>query len=662
MTEATATADARQATTAAPATPGDLEALPGVGPALAQRLRRRFGDDTAFFQAAQSLDVGAIAATDGVSERRAVQLIQLVQGHDDGSTFLATDAARRVHDTVLEHLLRHAATARGRNRLRLLRFHDDPESAQTHAEEVLALRERHAGLDPERIHGLLRRIRPLDPPRPKPVAGRLLVAEDDAVRERLHALGLGRHALLGSPRDLQDAGDYDLVVLAYEEGHLDVSGLPNAVEASIGDGVAALCPEAVLERLAHHRDTLEALAALAEARGHDSAAPEALALLPEDRPKAGMGDDDVRRIVQDETDRLEQAVQAATADLSLRGADLVQALSGGPLPVALRDALEAACQDAQARVQEATGLTARLFRAALPVRVDEAALEDALAVRGADDHRSRFLAAQKAAARAEALLPALEQEVEDALEFDARFALAAFADAHGLQPFRFTDRIAFTDSLHLDLAGTDGAQPIAYRVGGDAPVTLLTGANSGGKSTLLEHLGQLVVMARLGLPLPGRDVEVPWLDEVHLVTARRGMDAGAFETFLRSFLPVVQGDAKRLVLVDEVEAITELDAAARILAFTLDRLATTESLGVVVTHLAEQVLQHVDPDRVRVDGIEATGLDDEQRLVVDRTPRMGAFARSTPELIVRRLAATTKGTEQALYQDLLGTFAEQGQR
>ncbi|MCA1812160.1 MAG: hypothetical protein LC623_09155, partial [Halobacteriales archaeon] len=49
-------------------------------------------------------------------------------------------------------------------------------------------------------------------------------------------------------------------------------------------------------------------------------------------------------------------------------------------------------------------------------------------------------------------------------------------------------------------------------------------------------------------------------------------------------------------------------------------------------------------------------LDEENRLVVDRMPRMGVLARSTPEFIVQRLAATTKGAERELYGDLLAAF------
>ncbi|HET6399197.1 MAG TPA: hypothetical protein VFH47_06555, partial [Candidatus Thermoplasmatota archaeon] len=45
------------------------------------------------------------------------------------------------------------------------------------------------------------------------------------------------------------------------------------------------------------------------------------------------------------------------------------------------------------------------------------------------------------------------------------------------------------------------------------------------------------------------------------------------------------------------------------------------------------------------------------RLIVDRVPRMGHFARSTPELIVQRLAATTRGAEGELFAELAQALA-----
>ncbi len=56
---------------------------------------------------------------------------------------------------------------------------------------------------------------------------------------------------------------------------------------------------------------------------------------------------------------------------------------------------------------------------------------------------------------------------------------------------------------------------------------------------------------------------------------------------------------------------------------------------------------------VRIDGIEAKGLDEQLELVVDRTPRFGHLARSTPELIVERLTKLSKGKKKEVYETIL---------
>jgi hypothetical protein len=56
-----------------------------------------------------------------------------------------------------------------------------------------------------------------------------------------------------------------------------------------------------------------------------------------------------------------------------------------------------------------------------------------------------------------------------------------------------------------------------------------------------------------------------------------------------------------------------------------------------------------------VDGIQATGLVDGE-LQVERSPVKGTLARSTPELIVEKLATDTDAAEQGFYEDLLGKF------
>jgi hypothetical protein len=70
---------------------------------------------------------------------------------------------------------------------------------------------------------------------------------------------------------------------------------------------------------------------------------------------------------------------------------------------------------------------------------------------------------------------------------------------------------------------------------------------------------------------------------------------------------------------------------------------------VLVSHLGE----HLKFEFVRVDGIEAEGLDDDLNLIVDRQPKFGVVGRSTPELIVERLYRKSKGEIRSIFKELL---------
>ena len=107
---------------------------------------------------------------------------------------------------------------------------------------------------------------------------------------------------------------------------------------------------------------------------------------------------------------------------------------------------------------------------------------------------------------------------------------------------------------------------------------------------------------------------------------------------------VVSDPTSKLILADELEAITEPGAGARIIAgMLLAAEAHPDTSMVLVTHLAPAIIEATGRDDLRIDGIEARGLDEDLELIVDRTPRRNHLARSTPELIVRRLVERSGG-------------------
>lgn len=638
------------------ARPGILDQLSGVGPHLAEALRKQFRGEAGFLAAVERLDVAALSAVEGVSERKAVDLIRQIKGLDrhDGD-FLATPAARKVYDEVLATILGFAATSHGRNRLRLLAPLPTVAAAQQSAQRVMQFAQAAAAVDRDDVTRLLRRIHRPTEPTPRFATGRLVLADDEAL-PRLQAAGLQKWASLAPLRDLERAAGYDLVVVVSERD-VDVSALENAVEAAGDAGLDDLVPEATLAWFEAQRGALEAGAELAQRTGRPSRAKHVLDHLGAPRPPP-IDARGLARAVEEIRDDLDKRLRQRVEGLNLTGVEVLEAL-GRKLPGPLQKAMDDVLLHGRTVLRERTGHDLQPYTAGFPITVDDAEVER---VTRRIEGRGRLDAFQDAVRRAKKLAPlrsVVEAELAAWLDFDADFALGCFALHHDLHPAHLAGHLEFASSVHLDLAASPVAQRIAYRLGPEDNVAVLTGANSGGKTTLLEHIAQLVILARLGLPVVGKDVTVPWVEELHYVTARRSLDAGAFEAFLRSFLPVALGDKPRLVLADEVESVTELEAAGRILGFFVDRLARSPgSLAIVVSHMAGEVLRHATAP-VRVDGIEATGLDADNRLVVNRSPVMGRFARSTPELILQRLAATTKGPQQELYRDLLGLFAAQ---
>jgi len=156
--------------------------------------------------------------------------------------------------------------------------------------------------------------------------------------------------------------------------------------------------------------------------------------------------------------------------------------------------------------------------------------------------------------------------------------------------------------------------------------------------------------------VPAISCRIGLFPELYYFSKSRGtLSAGAFETAMRKFA-VVENEKRKLVLADELEAITEPGASARIIACMLDELNRRDCAAVFVSHLAEDVRRYTETV-VRVDGIAAEGLDENNNLRVCRSPRYNYLAKSTPELILERLVRSTEGREREFYARLLAKFS-----
>ncbi|MFC4359495.1 helix-hairpin-helix domain-containing protein [Halobium salinum] len=649
----------------------ELTDIKGVGEKTAESLAA-LGDAR---EALETGDVARLARAPGITEGRAAAIARAAvrDRHGDDGSFLATDRAREIYRDALALLQSRTRTDYAAKRLETL----FPTASADRIEEV---REFAAGAmerDPDpAVLGALDGVSPLDSPSVGRVRERCLATADAEVyAEAKQAIPELSVEVVEDNRDVAElARSYSTVVVLDEEfAGLDVEGdvqvVPDALERP-----GEVVPERLLAFFAGNRERLLAALDVHEAAGMEPACdPEALrdALSRVDDDGTVLGDDELDRLAAaaDDVDAAASTAESAAndhlrdaireRDVTIEGTDFLSLVEQGArvdslLSRELSDDYDEALTTAREHVvdtldlkPEEADLAERTFggEPTFPVeRNGEAVSRLRTELVAARDRRAARLKSELAADLLDLREP-VEDLVRDALELDVELAISRFARDFDcvLPEFLDGDDAGFTieggRSPLLDV-DFDEVDPVDYSVSG---VTLLSGVNSGGKTSTLDLVGLVVVLAQMGLPVPAERVELRRFEELHYYAKSQGtLDAGAFEATLRDFAALTEGAGNRLVLVDELESITEPGASAKIIAGILEELDGQGATAVFVSHLAGGIREAADVD-VAVDGIEAVGLEDGE-LQVNRSPVKDHLARSTPELIVEKLAGESNGS------------------
>ncbi|MDG6939647.1 MAG: hypothetical protein JRN39_04505 [Nitrososphaerota archaeon] len=368
--------------------------------------------------------------------------------------------------------------------------------------------------------------------------------------------------------------------------------------------------------------------------------------------------------------------QAVISDAELKVNEELEGRRQGMDADAARRVIENAVSEAALELgmdwQEEEGLREAAFaNLSLPFEFDRGRVRKAVDSWRSRQEQKRVEKLERTESTLERHRKAVDAMVEKLVALDGMLAVASVMDSYSLSvPEMADDGIGFVEGRNIFLlkelleGGSGEVKPVSYSIGrtrggrGARNVVMLTGANSGGKTTLLTTVAAVHVMTLLGLPVPCKKAEVTPMP-VYLFRRRVTKRIGSLEHALRSLIPVFADRRRKLVLMDEFEALTEPGAAGRILATIMNKAVTSSSLLLLVTHLARETLPHVKL-RIRVDGIEAKGLDDRGELVVDRQPIFNHIGSSTPKLVIMKLSKVTrKKGVQSLYRELLLSFEEE---
>jgi len=333
-----------------------------------------------------------------------------------------------------------------------------------------------------------------------------------------------------------------------------------------------------------------------------------------------------RENVEITLEKINSYIEQEISKLNISGTVLMSMLSKGKLPEEIETIVN--------RAIKSTNLPETIFSSSIPVAIDEKELEKIEREQNADENTG---IAEKIKKNSDILrkIPEKLKQLENLLIlFDFESGISKFLE--GNYP-KISSELIIEQARNLFL---EQAQEISFNLSPEKKCSILTGANSGGKTTLLEHILQLISLFQIGLPVSG-NLNMPIFTDVYYFAKTKGSTSkGAFETLLGQMNIISPGE-KTLILADEIEAVTEPGVAGKIITATCEYFISKSCFLVIATHLGQEIQKNMPPSS-RMDGIEAKGLDEYFELIVDHNPVLGKLASSTPELIVEKLSSLEK--------------------
>lgn len=634
-----------------------LQNIKGIGDKISEKIIKSVGGEEELQKIVEDVDVERIINIDGISQRKAIDIMnQLLNNPKD--EFIKSDRAMELYEDIINKILAYSNTKYSKNRILLLSPSKDIEKINSQLDFVMDAKQHVSQLPIIKLRGLMKNLKEVEEVKAEYNPSKAILVESDEDNSYLTDLGLNQYYPIltasDSPLLREELMNYDLVFYVYSQGILDFEGMPNLVMINIEDNDYEIVPEKIINFFIQNKDLFTRVHEIQKIRNKESVLGEIIPIIDEvniiDKREV-----DIEKLVYSLKEDMDDELEKSIKQVDLEGDEILNLLNNN-FPPKIKKIFDEIINKRKEIIYEKTGIRFDPFLRKYPIEIDDTEIERIILEQSSKKENDIFDIKRNAAIELNSIKEKAIKEVEDVIKFDYEFSLGSFAYEYDLCRPEFSEEIELNGALHLELAlkkDKDQIQKVDYKLTQDENIALLTGANSGGKTTLLETLTQISIMAQIGLPVSADSAKIKLFDEIYHFSKKRSLDAGAFESFLNVFIPIVTTDSEKLVLLDELEGITELDAAVKIISTFIDMIKESNSYGIIVTHMARELMNYTD---IRVDGIEAKGLDENYNLIVDRTPKMNFLAKSTPELILKRIYEKSDDELKAVYSIILEKF------
>ncbi len=463
----------------------------------------------------------------------------------------------------------------------------------------------------------------LKKPKPvwKPKYGVVAVTDNEDTFRELKKLDIPVKFLLNED-DVSELQNYDIVqAVDVEQFELALEQLPQSVFL---DSIDDVYLERYLEQLSGWSENFNILEKLED--------KEIIDIINELKPLlfiAGIKNTEKisRKEIDDAVENINEEVSEKLRSMNVSGEVLFEMLSKNKLPPEIEKIIDSSVKSRK--------IPEYIFDIKIPVRIDEQELENFLKVQDANEHTDFAEKIKKNSEILKKVPEKIDRLNELLLIYDFIAGASKFIEENGKNWPEISKELKIENTKNIFL---ENAQSISFYLNENEKCSILTGANSGGKTTLIEHIIQIISLFNIGLPVNG-SISIPIFSEVYYFAKNKGSaNKGAFENLLVQMSGINPGK-NTLILADEIEAVTEPGVAGKIISATSQYFIDKNCFLVIATHLGYEI-KKVLPERARIDGIEAKGLNKDNELIVDHNPVIGRLANSTPELIVEKLANT----------------------
>lgn len=638
----------------------EIEEIKGVGEKLVKKIIQKYGSYEKFEESLENYEIEKLMSIPNLSQKLALEIIRKVLGNKN-SDFLKTEQSQKIYNDIISKILPFANTDYARTRVLLLNPTTDYAEIEKTQKMISETIEKTEELDYNHIRNLYEKIVPLtNNIRPKFNDEYAIVCEDYEDYLTLIKKGFDKYCNVFAIEDHMNLEEFEFIIYLYNEYNIDPGEANNIVAISNQSPDYEIQPNIILEYYKQNRTTLENVYQLREYLGLGSNISEALEALDSIQIEK-QNQIAINEIIDEIKDKINEKLKKEIKKVALEGDEILLLLNDEDLPPKLMTIFNDVLDEAREELSNKTGLLFDPFIIKYPIEIDENEVKRVQENIRANTHLKQYEQELNACSILEKYEEEIKKETKQLIEYDYQFTLASFTKFYDLTIPKKGEQYNLQESLHLNLKEEEKLtkqpmQKINYSLDQENNIILLTGANSGGKTTLLETIGQHTIMTHMGLGVCSKEATIPEINEVHYFTKKHSLNAGAFETFLTSFIPVTIGNEKKLVLIDELESITELEAAIKIIIGFIEHIQDDESYAIIVTHMAPEILKRTDNVKIRTDGIEAKGLDENYNLIVDRTPKINYLANSTPELILQKIYEKSEEPIKSVYKDILEKF------